>query len=68
MKQYKNVTFNPKLQTATDIINRPENIGLEYVETKYINEYEAVVIFRYNPVDVFTKEDDYIRNRVDFIC
>jgi hypothetical protein len=32
--------------SATAVINLPENSGLEYVDTKYINEYEAVVIFR----------------------
>lgn len=41
----KNVTFNPKICSASDVINRPENQGLEYVRTEYINEYEAVVIF-----------------------
>ena len=46
MKEYKNVTFDPKMRSATDIINMEENQGLEYIETKYINEYEAVVIFR----------------------
>ncbi len=42
----KNVPFNPKLFTVSDIINLPENAGLEYVATRYINEYEAVVIFK----------------------
>lgn len=46
MKEYKNVTFNPKMRSASDVINMEENQGLEYIETKYINEYEAVVIFR----------------------
>ena len=44
--EHKNVTFNPKITTATDIINRDENRGLEYVETRYINEYEAVGVFK----------------------
>lgn len=48
---YKNVTFNPYLQTATDIINSQENRGLQYVETKYINEYEAVVVFKIPATD-----------------
>lgn len=46
MKDYINRTFNPKVQTATDIINLQENTGLEYVDTKYINEFEAVVVFK----------------------
>jgi len=46
MKSYKNVTFNPKVRSASDVINDPKNDGLEYVRTDYINDYEAVVIFK----------------------
>lgn len=42
----KNITFNPKMTTASNIINHPDNIGLEYVTTHYINEYEAVIVFK----------------------
>jgi hypothetical protein len=52
MKQYKNYTFNPQTKTATEVINLKENQGLEYVNTKYINESEAVVIFRVLTNDV----------------
>lgn len=50
MKEYINITFNPKLKKATDVIN--ENQGLEYIDTKYINEYESVVIFRKDSTNI----------------
>ena len=45
MTEYINYTFNPKSQTASDVINMEQHKGLKYIETKYINEYEAVVVF-----------------------
>lgn len=43
--KYKNITFNPKLNTIENILNREEVQGLELKKVIYCNEYEAVAIF-----------------------
>jgi len=43
---YKNVCFNPKLNTIEDILEREEVQGLCFEKVVYVNEYEAVAVFK----------------------
>lgn len=42
---YKNIFFNPKINTIEDVLKREEIQGLEFEKVVYVNEYEAIAVF-----------------------
>ena len=42
---YKNIHFNPKINTIEDVLKRADVQGLEFEKVVYCNEYEAVAVF-----------------------
>ena len=42
---FKNIHFNPKINTIEDVLKREDAQGLEFEKVVYCNEYEAVAVF-----------------------
>jgi hypothetical protein len=48
MKKYIHETFNPKIESASDVIKRAtEFSNIRFEQAIYLNEYEAVCIFSF---------------------